>query len=134
MVIMKSCPICNSSETNAILKSEKEFLSNTIFDIRECFECGVSYTDPRPDNLDPYYPTNYRGYNFVINKLLKMFYQGRINGWTRRFKKPGKVLEIGCGPGYMLDVFRKKGFSVQPAQGQSIFAPGCFYQETTLEP
>lgn len=109
---MKSCPICNSEKTDTTFKSTQDFITSHKFELRKCLECEVSYTDPWPENLDNYYPSNYRGYNVLLKKILKIFYAVRVNSWLRRFKKPGKVLEIGCGPGYMLDIFRKKGWQV----------------------
>jgi SAM-dependent methyltransferase len=40
-----------------------------------------------------------------------MFYNWRVSRWARAKSGPGSVLEIGCGPGLMLQAFRRHGWS-----------------------
>lgn len=109
---MHLCPICKGNETEIKLKPVSDHITKGEFEIRSCRNCGISYTFPQPDNLDPYYPLKYRGYNAFVRNILRFFFKVRVNNWARKFGVPGDVLEIGCGPGFMLDAFRKKGWRV----------------------
>tara|TARA_Y100000294_G_C8570697_1_gene342597 strand:+ start:2316 stop:3137 length:822 start_codon:yes stop_codon:yes gene_type:complete len=71
----------------------------------------VKFTAPVPDCLDSYYPSSYRGYGPVVLAVLRALYRLRVRGWVSD-RSPGRVLEVGCGPGLMLEALQEKGWSV----------------------
>lgn len=77
-----------------------------------CPRCRISWTQPVPQNLEPYYPRSYRRYNTIIIAILKSLYRRRVARWSRLFSQPGHALELGCGDGFMLNALRSFGWDV----------------------
>lgn len=110
----RKCPICESYDNENIFPDGAlDPITGDQFHILSCNICHVAFTFPQPNNLEPYYPSKYRGYGPLVSSILEIFYQARVAKWNRMFSIPGKVLEIGCGPGFMLNVLKKKGWIVK---------------------
>jgi SAM-dependent methyltransferase len=60
--------------------------------------------------MDRYYPAQYRGYSGLTQLVLRCFYRWRVGSWVKGAGAPGDVLEVGCGPGFMLDALRRRGW------------------------
>ncbi len=81
--------------------------------ILKCFKCGLLFVSPQPteEKLRQYYRDFEPDYQFKYKdeavkrgkKILKI-----IQG----FKKNGRLLDVGCGHGFFMDVARKKGWNV----------------------
>ena len=94
-----------------------DYVTGDSFEIRKCLDCGLSYTFPQPavDDLSRYYPTGYHGrgerYPRILQTVLGTIYARR----ARRLEQicgglPGTVLDIGCGPGWLLFELRRRGW------------------------
>ena len=94
----KKCPWCGSEKAQIHLWLKDEFLTKEDFQIYECLQCGLLYTDPRPDQekIGQYYKSeeyyshqeNTKGfipkiYETVKSINLKKKYKIAANG--RRF-------------------------------------------------
>ncbi len=98
----------------------RDYVTGDAFEIRRCRDCGLAMTWPRPANVGRYYPDAYYGTasekRFVgpIEKLQSSLYGSRA-AWVERAVggKPGSVLDVGCGRGFLLDAFRRRGWAVQ---------------------
>lgn len=72
-------------------------------------------TAPQPSEseIPHYYPTSYygRGRRFarVVEWLLDRLYSFRV-AYTERKREPGKVLDVGCGRGLLLNKLREHGW------------------------
>ena len=106
----QSCPVCGSENSRELLSHAEDPITHDQVRIVECSACGVAYTAPRPSDLDPYYPMKYRRFGPLVTWVLNAFYGHRVGRWLREIKKPGSVLEIGCGAGLMLAAFRQHGW------------------------
>src|SRR5208283_4462177 len=86
------------------------------FEIVRCSECGLARTDPQPSaaELDRYYPPGYHGetkrYRLNLDSALSVVHRSRIRRIERLTGGPGRVLDIGCGPGWFLDQMRRRGW------------------------
>ena len=109
MEILSSCPICDHNSFHEFLKSRDYFLSKEEFTIVICENCGMKFTNPRPDAIGAmkYYESNeYISHNAHKQNLLNIVYrQVRTFSIQRKFHLVKKysngktLLDIGCGIG-----------------------------------
>lgn len=109
---MKNCRICNSENIKIFSDKSIDYLTNERFSLYKCHNCDVVLTDPIPVNLSNYYDTNYRKYNKITMSVLSFLYKKRTKKWIKLFPQKGKILEIGCGNGMMLNEFKNNGWNV----------------------
>lgn len=117
---MSSCP--HPSDRAAILFPARDYVTGDGFEIRRCGDCGLALTAPvpTPAGMGRYYPDAYYGTarekRFVgpVEGLQRALYGSR----ARRVEqvaggRPGRVLDVGCGRGFLLDAFRRRGWEVE---------------------
>lgn len=93
----KPCPICN----NKLLSYTSEIL--------QCQSCGLGITLKKPDQN---YTSYHRDIQYFENEsLFHDIFLKRLQ-IIEKFKKTGKILEIGSSTGVMLELFQKKGWKV----------------------
>lgn len=104
----RNCPACNSKKYKFLLiKNGGTYV--------ECDKCKMIFINPvfKDKFLIEYYKNNhdvkhkitqkdYLFYNHIFSKGLKLA--------TKSFKKPGNILDIGCGNGFFLDLARKRNW------------------------
>jgi SAM-dependent methyltransferase len=89
------------------------------FTIVRCRQCDLAQTSPAPsdEELDGYYPRGYhsttRRYRGGMDRVLWMVHRSRIRTLERLLGGPGSVLDIGCGPGVLINQMRSRGWRVQ---------------------
>lgn len=125
----KKCPWCESQKTQIHLWVKDEFLSKEDFQIHECHNCGLLFTEPRPskDKIGEYYKSE-EYYSHQENKkgVIPNLYEciKRINlkrKWQMATKnrQTGKVLDIGCGVGDFIHIMEEKGWEttgIEPSE------------------
>lgn len=122
-----TCNLCGLDDTQVLFrKKDKCGISDDEFQVVACKRCGLFYVNPRPTETEigKFYPKTYswketseansfflkwvkrleKGYRYhllrdEVSKLVK--FTGRSSG---------RVLDVGCGTGDRLDVFRERGF------------------------
>lgn len=124
-----SCNFCNKDDTKLFLsKKEKLGLSDHDFRVVQCQNCGLIYINPRPseDEIAKFYPDTYSWketltakskFTKIIRRLEKIYRYHLLRYETSKLvnvakKKAGKLLDVGCGAGDRLDIFRRLGFDV----------------------
>lgn len=130
-----NCPWCNSEKTQTYIWVKDEFLTKEEFQIQECLNCGLLFTEPRPpkDKIGDYYKSeeyyshqeNKKGfipklYESIKAINLKNKYKIAING-----KSAGKLLDIGCGVGDFIHTAEEQGWQctgVEPSQDAKAIA------------
>lgn len=129
------CPWCDSEKTEIKLCLKDEFLTKEDFQIHECRNCGLLFTEPRPpkDKIGEYYKSeeyyshqeNKKGfiprlYEQVKSINLKHKYKIATNG-----KCIGNLLDIGCGVGDFLHTAEQHGWQctgVEPSDDAKTIA------------
>jgi SAM-dependent methyltransferase len=122
-----SCDLCGLDNTRVFFKKKDKFgITDDEFNVVECRNCGLLYINPRPsvEEIKKFYPDTYSWKETLEADSF-------LTKWVRRLEKSyryhllknevskvvkftgrsfGRVLDIGCGTGDRLDVFRSKGF------------------------
>lgn len=106
------CPLCRESEVTTLYPEVQDYITQDVFSVLRCSKCDLSWTQPVPNDLNPYYPHTYRRYNIFVLSVLKFLYRRRVSRWNQLFDKPGSALELGCGDGFMLNALRSYGWRV----------------------
>jgi SAM-dependent methyltransferase len=117
---MTACP--HSAERLETLFAARDHVTGDAFEIRRCGDCGLALTwpPPSPTEMGRYYPDAYYGNagekRFVgpVEGLQRALYGAR----ARRVEaaaggRPGRVLDVGCGRGFLLDAFRRRGWAAE---------------------
>lgn len=111
-----TCPLCRSDNTKKMFCLDNEGLS-----VMQCEDCNVAWTNPLPDKgeISNFYPEEYHGkegrqrFILLLELLVKLSRRKRAldvskaNGGI-----PGKILDIGCGRGWMLNILKDWGWEV----------------------
>jgi len=119
------CPVCNGSSFQLVLQAKDYLVSGDVFDIYECAECTLRFTNPIPDESEiiKYYqsdayishssadrdPLFEKAYKIARGLALKSKFNliSRETGFTR-----GELLDVGCGTGEFLNYFKLKEWNV----------------------
>ena len=109
--MLPHCLICNSEDVGEHLKAN-DYITKEEFTLYLCKKCHVGFTYPQPMNINLYYPTGYRRFTAPVKWLLKKFYNLRAKNWIRKLGSSGRVLEVGCGSGWMLKALHDQGWEV----------------------
>ncbi len=101
------CNLCCSIEFKIIYKEG-------IFKLCKCKKCGLVYVNPIPPKkeLFKYYNEKYyTPWQETQGRLRYKIWQRRMDR-IERFKKKGRLLDVGCGLGMFLGEAKKRGWHV----------------------
>lgn len=109
--MVETCAVCGGALAPYFL-NVRDPLTNEIFSIERCVRCGLGHTLPQPEDLAPYYASEYYGnrHSFTLRMCIKRrlgFLASEI--WPEAGKK---LLDIGCGDGSFLLAAKEKGWDV----------------------
>lgn len=98
----------------------RDYVTGDDFQVGRCGVCHLDVTQPQPDAaaIANYYPNAYYGqagarrFPRAVEWAQGILYEGRARSIERVVGRPGRVLDIGCGPGALLSVFRRRGWDV----------------------
>jgi SAM-dependent methyltransferase len=100
-----------------VLFAARDYISGDTFRIVRCGACGLARTDPVPSESDRYYPAAYfatpgvRRFPWWAERWQRFLYGRRVARVARLLNvSPGRVLDIGCGPGFLLKEFQQRGW------------------------
>lgn len=120
-----SCPVCKSTNIHFILSAKDYTVSNHSFEIFECAECTLRFTQHVPDKtqIGEYYKSeNYISHTNTSKGLINQLYQ-KVRSKTMRqkvgiiqqqtgIKSGGDLLDIGCGVGTFLHTMQQAGWNI----------------------
>ena len=118
------CPICNKEDISTLLHTKDYSLTGEDFQIIQCANCTLEYTDPAPSKeaIAPYY--NFPSYishtdtkeglvNQIYHKVRNHTLTQKTNWVQSLFTgHKGQLLEVGAGTGAFADSMSKKGWKV----------------------
>jgi SAM-dependent methyltransferase len=117
-----------------LLFPASDHVTGDPFEVRRCGACGLSLTWPMPEGaaMARYYPDSYYGtpdekrFAGPVEAAQRLLYGNRVRQVERHAGgRPGRVLDVGCGRGFLLDAFRRRGWAVEGtelSEGSSRYA------------
>lgn len=125
----KKCPWCESEKTQIHLWLKDEFLTKEDFQIHECHNCGLLFTEPRPpkDKIGEYYKSeeyyshqeNKQGFIPRIYERVKSINLKNKYNMATSGMKLGTMLDIGCGVGDFMHTMETHGWKtvgIEPSE------------------
>jgi 2-polyprenyl-3-methyl-5-hydroxy-6-metoxy-1,4-benzoquinol methylase len=134
--IKKNCLLCNSSISSVYIQRvvhNCKMLKNLNIEgsvnskILKCLECGHHYLSPVIEEslIKDYYNRINSEYYDYIPTHARFYEDEKILKAVLTVKSTGRVLEIGCGNGFLLNLFKKNGFDcvgIEPSPKASEYA------------
>ena len=122
MIEYKSCPNCGSGDISFILSAKDNTVSGEEFEIWECKNCSIRFTQNIPDqeNIARYYQSEkYISHSDTNEGLVNKLYhlvrkrtllkkQNLVEHSTK--KKHGSILDLGAGTGAFLNTMQLAGW------------------------
>ncbi len=90
-----------------------------------CSGCGLVFLDPRPadSELNRIYPDDYHAFDFseedfgLVHKIRSRLEARRLLRWCSDLPGNARILDIGCGDGFHLDLLKRFGAPGWQLQG-----------------
>jgi len=100
------CPLCTSLKFKKIVHRGK-------YGITECVNCSLIFTNPRPtsDEIGDLYGKSYMANLESVRPILFRICENRLL-FVEKFKNGGRLLDVGCGNGYFLELARRRGWEI----------------------
>lgn len=118
------CPICNKEDISNLLHTKDYSLTGEDFQIIQCANCTLEYTDPAPSKeaIAPYYNfPSYISHTDTKEGLVNQLYHKVRNhtltqktNWVQSLftGHKGHILEVGAGTGAFAHSMSKKGWKL----------------------
>jgi 2-polyprenyl-3-methyl-5-hydroxy-6-metoxy-1,4-benzoquinol methylase len=113
------CNCCGSGRSEPVARGrDYEYdTSDTWVTAVRCLECGLVYLNPRPTAaaLATIYPDNYYAYDFstsmpaVVRRVKDRVDAMKVRLYRRLVPGAGRILDVGCGDGHILEMLRRHG-------------------------
>lgn len=115
----KAIVCLHPASSQTFLFAARDYISGDQFEIVQCNACGLAVTKPSPSDWGKYYPAAYYGagggnrFPKPVELLQDALYSSRAKKVEGFNGGKGRVLDIGCGRGLLLNQFKKRGWEVQ---------------------
>ncbi len=118
------CPVCASTEIEQIFSAIDNTVSGKIFNIVECKNCQLQFTQHAPNEatIGEYYKSSHyishtNSKEGFINKLYQFVRNITISNKKNLIEKltkqkKGTLLDMGCGTGFFAASMKKSGWDV----------------------
>lgn len=131
-----NCNLCGRDQfDNYLTRIDLNLSIQGDFQLVRCRYCGLVYQNPRPaqNSINEIYPDNYDQFikssteeSSIINRIDRGYgLKKRIKSITR-YKKPGRLLDIGCATGDFLEMMRDIAgwdvYGIEPSSHASDYA------------
>lgn len=95
------------------------------FTAMQCRSCGLVYLNPRPifEEFERIYPPNYHAFEFsegefgFVFKVRRRLEARRLLGWCKNLPEDAKIIDIGCGDGFHLELLKDFGKKTWTLEG-----------------
>jgi len=107
---LAACPLCDApGPLDAPVQPQPPF------GLRQCGACGIVFVSPRPASATTkaYYDTLYHDAADQQSPRQARRAQRHVSRLVRYAPRPGRLLEVGAGDGYLLNAARAAGWQVE---------------------
>lgn len=109
------CAVCNSDNYEVFIESKdyRYKRHGVKFRLVKCNDCGLLYLNPRPSSKEiaKFYPEEYFDTKFgFLGKQINSLFSKLDKSNLKKYKKKGKILDLGCGAGNFLFEMKKQNF------------------------
>ena len=105
------CNVCRG-ELAVRYPEVKDPITNEVFSIYKCVQCGVGHTVSHPENISKYYDGVYYGNRHGFTNAYCIRRRVNLVNSIRRPDDVCRLLDIGCGDGSFLSEMKKNGWGV----------------------
>ena len=129
-----NCPVCSSKNISFqyMAGTARQLKEPPKWPVNRCEDCSLVFVNPRPtwDELSDYYPSGWQCYNTYVSDEEDVVKEAKELNEYRHIPIPvGKrLLDVGCGGGSFLQVFKKLGVDVagiEPSSSAAAAAREC---------
>lgn len=121
-VAPSACPRCESEVYTTLFRGTDRLYGTTIrfFNVVECSNCALLRLDPKPspEELATFYPDTYwwEEEPSSASRLAEIYRQfvlrDHVGFVSKALRRPGPVLDVGCGGGSFLHAIEQEGRAV----------------------
>lgn len=113
--IHTACILCGGKELNPLPDYTEHHLVS-------CVSCSHVFSNaiPSPDELDAFYNSDYDRTTY-FSPVTEKRYNELLDGFEK-YRKTGKILDLGCGYGFFLETAKKRGWEVY---GTEVSSEAC---------
>lgn len=124
LISYDKCPLCNSGAIKKRFACIDNFATGESFDIYECKECGLAFTQGIPDEKEigryyesPTYISHSNTNRGLVNRIYHLARRIMLQKKARLIQrltllKNGKILDYGAGTGHFARTMAAKGWDV----------------------
>lgn len=125
MVHHRECPLCRSENISFYLSCSDHLVSNEVFPLYKCRDCGFGLTQdyPEENKIGRYYESEdyishsdtSRGLSNKLYRMVRYIMLHRKKNIVRKVTRlaEGSILDIGSGTGYFASVMKRAGWNVR---------------------
>lgn len=124
------CCVCGRDEAQPVgVGEDYEYRTSAdVFVAMRCADCGLVYLNPRPDiaEFETIYPANYHAFDFsekdfgIVYKIRSRLEANRVLSWCKNLPDDAKILDVGCGDGFHLNLIKQYGNNSWQLEGIDI--------------
>ncbi len=129
-LVHAQCCVCELDDANPIGVGEDfEYrTSPDTFLAMQCSSCGLVYLNPRPDvsEFETIYPPTYHAFDFsekdfgIVYKIRSRLEAKRLLSWCKDLPDDARILDVGCGDGFHLNLLKNYGKKSWTLEGVDI--------------
>ena len=125
VVVLSECPACGHPHADVVLTKPDDLLSGDGLVLRRCRGCSLVYLNPRlTGSALAQLEDESAVYNLPADQVEARIadLQRMLSGLERFAPRRGRLLDVGCGPGFLLEASRREGWTATGVEVSAVAA------------